>query len=70
MNLISGLSQNHLLQEEGNRMLLAQIIQGQLTEDSTNNIARCICLNPDMTFWIKVVEDWSFDKRLSQFGKR
>ena len=23
-----------------------------------------------MTFWVKLVEDWSFDKRLSQLSKR
>ena len=47
----------------------ARIVRGQLTEDSTNSIAGCICLNPDMTFRVKVVEDQSFDERLSQFGK-
>ena len=50
-------------------MPLAQIVRGQLTEDSTNSIAECIRLNPDMTFRVKVVEDRSFDERLSQFGK-
>ena len=29
----------------------------------------CICLDSDMTFRVKVVEDQSFDERLSQFGK-
>ena len=43
----------------------AQIVRGQLTEDSTNSIAWYICLNSDMTFRVKVVEDWSFDERLS-----
>ena len=47
----------------------AQIIRGQLTEDSTNSIAGCIGLNPDMTFRVKVVEDRSIDERLFQFGK-
>ena len=50
-------------------MPLAQIIRAQLTENSTNSIAGYICLNPDMTFWVKMVEDQSFDERLSQFGK-
>ena len=50
-------------------MLLAQIIRGQLTENFTNSIAWSIYLNPDVVFWVKVVEDRSFDKRLSQFGK-
>ena len=47
----------------------ARIVRGQLTEDSTNSIARCICLNMDMTFRVKEIEDLSFDERLSQFGK-
>ena len=47
----------------------AQIIRGQLTEDSTNSIIWYIYLNPDMTFRIEVVEDRSLEKRLSQFGK-
>ena len=50
-------------------MLSAQIDQSQLTEDSTNSIIWYICLNPDMLFQVKVVEDESFDKHLSQFGK-
>ena len=50
-------------------MPLAQIVSGQLTEDSTNSIVWRICLNPGMTFQVKVVEDWVFDERLSQFGK-
>ena len=70
MSLIPGLSWNHLLREEGHRMPLAQIVRSQLTEDSTNSIARCIRFNPDMTFRMKEMEDWSFDERLSQFGKR
>ena len=65
MSLIPGLIRNHFLQEKGHWMPSAQIIQGQLTEDSTNSIARYIRLNPDMMFQIKVVEDWSFDKHLS-----
>ena len=69
MSLIPGLSQNHLSREEGYRMPSARIVRGQLTEDSTNSIAGCIRLNPDMTFRVKVVEDRSFDERLSQFGK-
>ena len=50
-------------------MPLARIIRGQLTENFTNSIAKYIRLNSDMTFRIKVVEDRSFNKRLSQFGK-
>ena len=69
MSFISGLSWNHLLQEKGYQMPSAQIIRGQLTEDSTNSISEYIRLNPDMTFQIKVVESQSLDKRLSQFDK-
>ena len=69
MSLIPGLSRNHLSREEGYRMSLAQIVQSQLTEDSTNSISRCIRLDPDMTFRIKVMENRSIDERLSQFGK-
>ena len=50
-------------------MLLAQIVRDQLTEDSTNSIAWRICFKPDMTFQVKVVEDWSLDEYLSQYGK-
>ena len=50
-------------------MSLAQIVQNQLFENSTNRITSIIYLNLDITFQVKVVEDWSFDKRLFQFGK-
>ena len=69
MSLISNLSWNYLSQEESYRMLLARIVQGQLTENFTNSIAWYIYLNPDMTFQVKVVEDQSFDEHLSQFYK-
>ena len=49
---------------------MAQITWSQLTKDSTNSITWYICLNSDIMFLVKVVEDPSFDKRLSQFGKR
>ena len=45
-------------------MPLAQIIQGQLTEDFINSIVCYIYLNPDITFWIKIVKDQSLKKRL------
>ena len=51
-------------------MLFTQIVQSWLTEDSTNSIAKCIRLNLNIIFRIEVVEDLSFDERLSQFGKR
>ena len=51
-------------------MLLAQIILGQLTEDSTNSIAWYIHFNLDSMLRVKVVEDQSFEKCLSQFDKR
>ena len=50
-------------------MPLAQIVWGQLTEDSANSIAWFIRLKPDKTFQIKVVEDRSLEERLPQFGK-
>ena len=56
-------------------MLLAQIILndypiwlssgGQLAYYACNGIARCISLNLDVAFWIKMVKNWGFDKRLS-----
>ena len=50
-------------------MSSVQIIWSQLTENSINHLAWYIHLNLDMTFRIKVVEDWNFDKYLFQFGK-
>ena len=42
---------------------LTQIVQKQLTEDSTYGIAWYISLNLNMTFQIKVMENQSFSKR-------
>ena len=56
------------MREEGKRMLSTQIVQSQLIENFTNCIAWYIRLNLNMIFQIKVLEDQSFDKRLSQFG--
>ena len=50
--------------EESHQMQLVSIIQGQLIEDSTNSVAWYICLNPDMTYRIKVVENWSLKEHL------
>ena len=50
-------------------MPLAQIIQGQLTKNSANNIARSICFNLDMILQMKMIKDWDLNKRLSQFDK-
>ncbi len=36
-------------------MLLAQIIQSQLSKISTNHIVRRIYPNIDMTLWIKII---------------
>ncbi len=55
VSLIVSLSRNHFSGEKGYRMLLAQIIQSQLTEDSTNSIARSIRFNLDMTLRIKMI---------------
>ena len=51
-------------------MPLAQIIQGQLIEDSTNSIAWYICLNLNMIFRVKIMEDRSLEEHLPQFDKR
>ena len=69
ISLTPHLRWNHLSIEENYQMPLAYIVQGQLIEDSTNSIAWYICLNPDMTFRIKVVEDRNFKERLPQLGK-
>ncbi len=55
VGLIPSLCRNHLPGEKGYRMPLARIIRGQLTENSTNSIARSICLNLDMTLWIEMI---------------
>ncbi len=55
MGLIPSLCRNHLSREIGYRMSSAQIIRGQLTEDSTYSIARSIRLNSDMTLQIKII---------------
>ena len=46
-----------------------QIVWGQLTKDSTNNIVWCIRLNLNMIFRIEVVDDQSLEKRVPQFDK-
>ncbi len=55
VSLIPNLSRSHLSGENGYQMLLAQIIRGQLTENSTNSITQSICLNSDIIFWIKMI---------------
>ncbi len=55
VGLISSLYRNHLSGEKSYRMPSAQVIRGQLTENSTNSIARSIRLNLDMTFRIKMI---------------
>ncbi len=55
MGLIPSFCRNHLSGENSYRMPLARIIRGQLTENSTNSIVRSICLNLDMTLWIKMI---------------
>ena len=55
VGFIPSFSQNHFLKEKSYQMLLAQIIQSQLTENPPNNIARYICFNLDMTSWIKII---------------
>ncbi len=55
VDLILGFYRNHLSREKSHRMLSARIIRSQLTEDSTNSIARSIRLNSDMTLRIKMI---------------
>lgn len=50
MGLISSLCRNHISRKKNHRVLLPQIIQSQLTKDSTNRIIGYTRLNPDMTF--------------------
>ncbi len=55
VDLKLSLCQKHLSWEKGYRMPLARIIQGQLTENLANSIARSIRLNSDMTIWIEMI---------------
>ncbi len=55
MGLIPNLCQNHLFGENSYSISSAQIIQGQLTKNSTNSIARSIRLNLDITLQIKII---------------
>ncbi len=55
VGLISSFCWNHLSGEKGYRMPSARIIRGQLTENSTNSIARSIRLNSDMTLRIEMI---------------
>ena len=55
MDFIPSFSKNHFSGEKDDWMLLAQIIQSELTENFTNNIARNIRLNLDITFQIKKI---------------
>ncbi len=55
VGLIPSFYRNHLSEKKSYRILSAQIIQGQLTENSTNSIARNIRLNLDMMLQIKMI---------------
>ncbi len=55
VGLITSLCRNHLFGEKAYRIPSAQIIRDQLTENSTNSIARSIRLNLDMTLQIKMI---------------
>ena len=50
-------------------MLLAQIMQNQLTKDFINCITRNIGFNLNIILWIKIIWYWNFNKCLFQFGK-
>ncbi len=66
MSFVPHFGYNHLSQEISYWVPTAQVIRRQLTQDFTYAIARGICFNPDMTFRIKMLEDWGFGKRLPQ----
>ncbi len=55
LGLIPSLYRNHLTGEKSCWMSSVLILQGQLTENSTNSIARSIRLNPDRTLRIKMI---------------
>ncbi len=55
IGLIPSLCRNHLSRKKGYRMPSAQIIRSQLTEDSTNSIARNIHLTSDMMLRIEMI---------------
>ncbi len=55
VGLIPSLSRKHLSGEKGYQMAPARIIEGQLTENSTNSIARSIRLNLNMILRIKMI---------------
>ena len=74
MGFVSSLCRNHLPRKEGYWMPLAQIVfsdypirpssKRQLALYASDGIAQCINLNPDIAFWIKMVKNWGFNKRL------
>ncbi len=55
VGLIPSFNRNYLFGEKSYRMPSAQIIQSQLTKNSTNSIAKNICFNWDMTLQIKMI---------------
>lgn len=50
MNFVFCFSENYLLRKKDYWMPLTQIIQGQLTKNSTNCIAKSISFNTNITF--------------------
>ena len=69
ISLISSFYWYHLPWKEGHQMSSTQVIWNQLIGNFTNNIARYIIFNLDMTIWIKMVKDWYLYKSLFQLGK-
>ena len=53
----------------GGQVIRSQVIRGQLTQNSSYDIAWSVGLNPNMTFQIKVSEDRSFGKCFPQLIK-
>ena len=67
INFVASFGQNHFLWVIDYLVPLAQV--DHLTQYIFNCIAWHISFNPNITFQIKVLEYWSFDKRLPSLGK-
>ncbi len=55
VSVIPSFYQNHLFGKKSYQILSARIIRGQLTENSTNSIARSIRLKLDKTLQIEMI---------------
>ena len=64
VSFVSSFGSDHFTQEVGYQMPLARVIS-QLTQHSINRMPRCVSLNPDVLFRIKMLKDRRFSKRLT-----